>query len=187
MLLSHTAGMPLGEVGVHYAPTGDLPSLEGSLSREARLVSEPGSSFHYSNVGYDLLELLIEEATGNDFAEYMQREVLEPLGMHRSSFTWSDLDSAVPTGYELDATPVPVHVYPAKASGGLFAPVEDVARFVAAGMTGRYYTDHGVLEEDSIERLYSATIGVSGIFRFVTESYGLGHFIETLSDGRKAV
>ena len=86
-LLSHTAGMPLGSIGVHYAPESEKPSLEESLFEEAQLIKEPGSSFLYSNVGFKLLELLIEEVTGREFAEYMEKEVLKPLGMDNSSFT----------------------------------------------------------------------------------------------------
>lgn len=184
-LLSHTSGLPLGTIGDHYPPQTPMPGLEENLSAEAVLVSDPGSGFLYSNVGFDLLELLIEEVSGEGFAAYMDSRVLSPLGMNSSGFEWAE-EMAVPTGYDLDGDPVPVYVYPAKASGGLFAPVEDVARFVAAGMTGPYHTDNGVLRQESIRRLYSPTVDVSGIFGFVTESYGLGHFLEEVS-GHTAV
>ena len=35
-----------------------------------------------------MLQLAIEEVTGEPFASYMQREVLDPLGMTHSSFAW---------------------------------------------------------------------------------------------------
>lgn len=181
-LLNHTSGLPLGVIADHYPPQSNLPTLEEKLAEEARLLSEPGSQFLYSNVGFNLLELVIEGATGQDFADFMQREVLLPLGMEHSSFEWSESTTTpIPTGYDLDGDPVPVYVYPEKASGGLLAPVEDVARFVAAGMTGPYYADTGVLDQDSIEVLHSPTVDVTGIYRFVTDSYGLGHFVEDLS------
>lgn len=187
-LLNHTAGLPLGTIGVHYPPDGAMPSLEENLTREARLVAEPGTSFLYSNVGFNTLESVIEGASGRDFADYMREEVLVPLGMDRSTFGWSpELTPPIPTGYELDGTPVPVYVYPEKASGGLLAPVEDIARFVAAGMTGSYYVDHGVLSLGGLEELYNPNVEISGIYRFVADSYGLGHFVETLSTGQQAV
>jgi hypothetical protein len=142
----------------------------------------------YSNVGFNLLELLIEEVAGREFAEYMADEVLIPLGMQRSSFGWKEaFGRTVATGYELQGDPVPPYVYAAKASGGLFSDAADLARFVAAGMTGTRHKDHGVLGEESIRMLHTPQVDISGMFGIVADLYGLGHFIEMLSDGREAV
>lgn len=187
-LLSHTAGMPLGTIGIEYSPRGDVPSLEEDLLREVRIVGDPGASFSYSNVGFDVLELVIEEVTGEDFARFMAREVLQPLGMTDSSFAWNeDFASAVPTGYDLSGRPVPPYVYAAKASGGLFATVEDLGRFVAAGMLGPSSVASPVLKLDSIEQLYTPTAEISGLFRFVAPAYGLGYFVERLPSGERVV
>ena len=188
LLLSHSAGMPLGTIGVRYSPKGKIPSLEESLSRDAVLMQEPGLSFSYSNTGFNLLELLIEEVTGRDFAEYMAEEVLIPLGMRSASFTWSEKwKPAVPLGYDLKGNPIPVYVYPDKASGGLFASVNDIATFIAAGMTKFSRTGLEVLGEESIRKLYTPAVKIPGFYGLAFESYGFGHFIETLSDGKKAV
>lgn len=187
-LLSHDAGMPLGTVGVHYPPDGKVPFLSENLSREARLVREPGSGFLYSNVGFNLLELLIEELTGESFAVYMGREVLTPLGMDNSTFEWSrDITPPVPNGHDLEGTAIPVYVYPEKGSGGLLASVEDIARFVIAGMTSPHYKDNGVLTLDGIRQLHTPTVEIGGIFGIISDSYGLGHFLEDLPNGEQAV
>jgi len=187
-LLSHSAGMPLGTIGVRYSPEENIPLLEESLSKDAILKQEPGLSFSYSNTGFNLLELLIEEVTGRDFAEYMAEEVLIPLGMYRSGFTWSkEWVPAVPVGYDLKGNPVPVYVYPDKASGGLFATVEDIATFVTAGMTNFSRTGYEVLSARSINKLYTPVVKIPGLYGFAFDSYGFGHFIESLADGKKAV
>ncbi|GBE24284.1 esterase EstB [bacterium BMS3Bbin02] len=187
-LLSHTAGMPLGTIGVEYSPHDNVPTLDENLLQEAHLVREPGTSFSYSNVGFDVLELVIEEVTGENFARYMDREVLQPLGMSDSSFAWSeDFARAVPTGYDLRGRPVPPYVYPAKASGGLFTTVEDLGRFVSAGMAAPSSSASAVLELGSIEQMYTPTVKISGLFRFVTPAYGLGYFVEDLPSGERVV
>ncbi|MEA2021207.1 MAG: serine hydrolase domain-containing protein [Candidatus Caldatribacteriota bacterium] len=189
-LLTHTSGMPQGVVGPSrcYSPEEDKPTLEESLSKEAIPEQEPGQSFVYSNVGFHLLELLIEEVTGRDFAEYMNEEVFIPLGMHNSTFTWSEeLEPAVPVGSDLKGNPVPVYVYSEKASGGLLATAEDVATFISAGMTNFNYTDHDVLNTQNINKLYTPSTGRPGIYGLVFNSYGFGHFIETLPNGKQAV
>lgn len=182
-LLSHTAGMPLGDILSVYAPGEEMPSLREKLTQEAVLTREPGTGFSYSNTGYNLLELLIEEVTGRDFSAYMRAEVLLPLGMEGASFA---LDGAMtpypPTGYDLGGRPVPVYVYPEKASGGLFATAEDIARFAAAGMK-----DNPVLSAESIGTLYAPQNRQIGIYGLVFEAYGFGHYIETLPNGLRSV
>ncbi|MGI6225626.1 MAG: serine hydrolase domain-containing protein [Peptococcales bacterium] len=187
-LLTHTAGMPLGDFLDRYSPKEEMPSLEESLSKKAILIQEPGVSFLYSNTGYNVLELLIEEVTGLDFAEYMEKEVLIPVGMYRSSFNWSEkFDPAVPVGYDLKGNPIPVYVYPEKASGGLFATIEDIAAFVTAGMKDSSYRGHQVLTSQNIDELYTPMVEKIGIYGFVFNSYGMGYYIETLANGKKSV
>lgn len=185
-LLSHSAGMPLGAIGVRYNPEGDLPSLRETLSDEARLVREPGTSFSYSNIGYHLVELLVEEVSGRDFAAYMADEVLGPLGMENATFTWSEhLRPAMPTGYGPRGSAVAAYVYPQKASGGLFATVSDIARFVIAEVNPD--GPQTVLSRESIQELHALEVSGLGIYSLVADGYGLGHFVEELRDGRLAV
>ena len=84
-----------------------MPSLEESLSGTkvrsgaVRLVTEPGKRFQYSGGGYTLLQLLIEEVTGQHFADYMRDQILTPLGMLNSSFTLTpEIVTASSVGYD---------------------------------------------------------------------------------------
>lgn len=182
-LLSHNAGMPLGTIGVRYDPDDAIPSLRDHLSHDARLVSEPGTGFSYSNAGYNVLELLIEEVTGDDFGEYMKHEVLRPLGMMRANFNWhDDFSSKVPHGYDLQGKAIPPYVYPDRASGGLFADINAVAAFLAAGMGSG-----SLLSEETLREMYTPQVDLSGYYKVVFDSYGLGYFIEELPGGVKVV
>ena len=186
-LLSHTGGLPLGDVFTIYSPHEEMPSLREKLTQEAVLVRELGSAFSYSNTGYNLLELLIEEVTGQAFGDYMRREILHPLGMNRSTFIWDEgFDPAVPVGYDLRGKPVPVYVYPEKASGGLFATAEDIAAFTIAGMKDAPH-DKQLISPESIEALHTPAAKEIGIYSLVFDAYGLGHYIETLPNGERAI
>ncbi|MBU45220.1 MAG: serine hydrolase [Spirochaetaceae bacterium] len=176
-LLSHTSGLPLGTIGVRYEPDGDRPTLKEALSHDAHLWASPGSEFFYSNTGFNLLELVIQEVTGEPFADYMQREILIPSNMNQSSFEYDPAwRPGVPDGHNYDGDAFPPYVYPEKASGGLFATVEDVARFVSASRYGA----PGPLNDQSRETMYSAQVQISGIYGLVFPHYGLGHFLEEL-------
>lgn len=182
-LLSHTAGMPLGDFTNIYSPGEAMPSNRDVMSGEAVLMREPGTGFSYSNTGYNLLEILIEDVTGQSFSDYIRREVLLPLGMESAVFA---IDKAVtpypPTGYNLKGEPVPVYLYPSKASGGLFATAHDIARFAASGMQ-----ENPVLSIESINRMYKPESYKIGIYGLVFEAYGFGHYIEKLPNGMVSV
>jgi CubicO group peptidase (beta-lactamase class C family) len=189
-LLSHSAGVPLGALGVEYGPREPIPTLTETLTGdEVRLVREPGEAFAYSNAGYALLELLVEEVTGQHFEDYMREEVLAPLGMTHSTFAWrEEMAAEVPTGYDLRGDPVYPYLYPYRASGGLFTTLDDVGRFVLAGLAPARGADHEVLlAPQSIEAMHTPQVPVPGLFGVVADGYGLGHFTETLPDGRSAV
>jgi CubicO group peptidase (beta-lactamase class C family) len=187
-LLSQTSGISLGIIGEEYPPQSPMPSLKEYLANEFDVIREPGSTFMYSNTNYNLLELIIEEVTGQEFSEYMTGQVLNPLGMFNSSYFWQEeMEGKIPTGYDLSGNPIPPYVYPAKGSGGLFATVKDIARFVIAGMSASGSSNNPVLETENIQAMYSPQIAIPGLFSFVADSYGYGHFIENLPSGGQAV
>ena len=100
----------------------------------------PGLSFHYSNAGYVLLALLIEEVTGVAFVDVVAERVLGPVGMTESGFfALDEVRPRMSTGYlPPEATGgmwrsniflLPAVVGP---DGGLFASAGDLSRFLTA-------------------------------------------------------
>lgn len=188
-LLSLSAGLPLGPIGVHYEPGQTIPPLQEALTGDAvRLVRAPGSAFSYSNTSFALLELLVQEVTGRDFAAYMETEVLRPLGMETASFAWNDAwRDTIPRGYDLGGEAIPPYLYPYRASGGLFATLGDLGRFAAASMPRADSPAGGtVLDPAYVTELHTPRISIPGMFGVVADAYGLGHFIETLPGGATA-
>lgn len=181
-LLTHSAGIGLGNYAARYAPDDPRPNLPDHLQQDFRMIGAAGTGFAYSDTGYNLLELMIEDCAGVDFAGFMLREVLEPLGMETASFDWTGAE--MPLGHDLRGRPVAPYVYPGRGSGGLFATADDVAGFAAAGMAG---AEQDVLSRQSVAALHQPGVAVAGLFGFAADGYGLGHFTETLSDGRAAV
>jgi CubicO group peptidase (beta-lactamase class C family) len=182
MLLSHSAGIDLGDYAARLPPEAPRPDLPDHIAQEFAMIATPGSGFAYSDTGYNLSELIIEDCTGEDFGAFMARETLGPLGMATASFDWTG--APMPLGHDLRGRPVAPYVYPGRASGGLHATAADIARFAAAGMAG---ADQDLLSAQGVATLHRAQVTVGGLFGFAAEGYGLGHFTETLTDGREAV
>ena len=191
-VLSHSAGLPAG--GYESVPLDEEPpSLREALSGNAdgpaaRPTDEPGE-FRYSNPGYALLELLIEDVTGRDYAAYIDEEILNSLAMDGATFDLTEqLRSELATEHFVDGTPVPLSHGPARAHGGLYATAEDIACFVAAGTeTPGEPSGVGLLAPESIAERYPSTVETTGFYGLATDGAGLGFFVETLADGKQAV
>jgi CubicO group peptidase (beta-lactamase class C family) len=181
-LLSHVAGVGLGDFADRHAPGSERPGLPDHLDRDFEMIAASGGRFAYSDTGYTLLELMIEDCAGEDFAALVTRGLFEPLGMQTATYVWPGPD--MPLGHGLRGRPVAPYVYPGRGSGGLFATADDMARLAAAGMAG---ADQPVLSEAAVESLHDTVVAVEGLFGFAADGYALGHFTETLSDGRHAV
>ena len=94
----------------------------------------PGDEFHYSNAGYVLLGLIVEEVSGLSYVDAVRREVFEPAGMAASGFF--RLDEPVPdlaVGY-LPSGRSNVYSIPAVggADGGAQCTAADLDRFLRA-------------------------------------------------------
>jgi CubicO group peptidase (beta-lactamase class C family) len=100
-LLSHTSGlpnpMPLKWVHRAGAPSPDLREFVFRLGRKRiRSKVEPGTTAQYTNVGYLMLGLVLEVASGIRFDLLVKQRVLDPLGMERTGFLYPfDEDRAI--------------------------------------------------------------------------------------------
>ncbi len=165
-LLSHTAGLVDGLGYGGFEPGVAVQSLEDSLTQAAdaspgaagrTLVGmAPGSQWVYSGGGYTLLQLLIEEVSGQPFADYMRDRVLAPLGMRRSTFV-PDLTSTdnVAVFYDSDGTPAIHYRFTALAAASLYTSVADLSRFLLAHLPGPAgeAPGRGVLAEDTLRAM----------------------------------
>jgi CubicO group peptidase (beta-lactamase class C family) len=176
-LLSHTAGLSVhGYAG--QTSERPLPSIAASLSGETgagfpvELLEAPGRRWLYSGGGYSLLQLLVEELTGRPFADYMQAEVLEPLGMTASSFQWSRT-AATACPHDVDGHPIADFAFAERAAAGLVTSAPDLARFLAAALAGPRGEPpgRGVLSPAGVRLALTAAPATDGRWGL---GYGLG-------------
>lgn len=140
-LLGHTAGLTVhGFQG--YVPGAALPTLVQLLDGEppanspaVRAEKLPGSEWRYSGGGYMLLQMLMEDVTGEAFAPWMRREVLEPAGMTTSLFGMlphAPLTRAAAGHMGGRVIPGRRANKPEQAAGGLWTTPSDLARLSIA-------------------------------------------------------
>lgn len=142
-LLSHTAGLTLsGYPG--YAADAAVPTTVQSLAGQkpsntpaVRMFARPGAQMAYSGGGYTVAQLLMTEAAAEDFPDLLDRLVLAPAGMARSTFdqplTGRERARAA-SAHGVNGRPIQglSHTYPEYAAAGLWTPPSDYARFVIA-------------------------------------------------------
>lgn len=94
-LLSSTAGITAGVDGTPEA------TFQVWRLRDLWPGCGPGRRYHYSNVGYKTLGLLIEALEGESYPEVLRRRILEPLGMTATSpDITNDIRPRLAVGYE---------------------------------------------------------------------------------------
>jgi CubicO group peptidase (beta-lactamase class C family) len=172
-LLSHTAGLP-NHSHPGYVPGAPLPTVAQILSGAAPAHTEPvewigpaGAVFEYSNAGYSVLQLAIEGAAGEPFGLYAKRTVLDPAGMHDSTF-----DQPLPTELARRAAvgtiagaevPGGCEVYPNSATGGLWTTPADLARFAIKVQSAYTGDDESILSRDEARAMLARQVGGWGL------------------------
>jgi D-alanyl-D-alanine carboxypeptidase len=97
-LLTHTSGVPDYEEAGGYGiyETSPTPAEVYAIVADRPLDFEPGTKWSYSNTGYFLLSLVVQEVSGERFGDYLRNHVFEPLGMHHTF-----MGGYAPAGVEL--------------------------------------------------------------------------------------
>jgi CubicO group peptidase (beta-lactamase class C family) len=139
-LLNHTAGITVhGFPG--YASDAARPTVTQVLNGEKPANSPaigvdttPGTKWRYSGGGFVIMQLLLEDQTGQPFARLMHDLVLAPIGMTRSTYEQplpSERMPEVALPYRANGSMVPggPHVYPEMAPAGLWTTPSDYARY----------------------------------------------------------
>jgi CubicO group peptidase (beta-lactamase class C family) len=123
--LTHTTGLPNWR---WIAP-----------DKKLRFKFNPGQQYWYSGEGLQLLQLAVEQLTGQGLVQLSEARVFRPLGMTRTSYVWQpafELNYAL--GYDEQGQPLPKRRRTtAGAAGSLETTPADYARFLAAVMQGR--------------------------------------------------
>ena len=159
-LLVHTAGFDARIIARQVHHPEELQPLQDYLAaRMPPRIRPPGEVSIYSEHGYALAGVLIEEISGAPFAAYMRRNVFLPLGMRRSSFAWTpDLATSVATGYGLvgtDLAPVPRDLRQTVPAFMLATTASDTAHWMLALLNQGAFEGHRILSSESASLMLS--------------------------------
>ncbi|UYQ91447.1 beta-lactamase family protein [Chitinophaga horti] len=189
-LLSHSAGLTVsGFPG--YNRRAALPALIQVLNGTApanspavRSFLPPATRFEYSGGGTNITQLLLTDITGEPYEQFLQREVLNPLGMTRSRYALCGDTSNIATAYYRDGKPVngKYHLYPELAAAGLWTTPTDIARYmiecqrVLRGDSGKVLSRVHMQERFKPVVMYNESkVGLGLFLRYKNGAYYFNH------------
>jgi CubicO group peptidase (beta-lactamase class C family) len=183
-LLTHTAGLTVhGFPG--YAAGAPVPTVVQVLDGEkpantaaVRVDTVPGRAWRYSGGGYTVMQLLVQDVTGQAFPDVAKERVLAKLGMDQSTYEQplpERLRPQAAAGHN-DGAPIAgrYHVYPESAAAGLWTTPTDLARVVVEVQSTLRGESNRVLSPAAMERMLTPGLG----------AYALGFAIGGAGDAR---
>jgi CubicO group peptidase (beta-lactamase class C family)/D-alanyl-D-alanine dipeptidase len=187
-LMAHRSGLVREPPVGHYfdAKPPALAQVARSLSA-TELCFEPGSRTKYSNAGVAVLGAIVERARGLPFDRAIERWLLRPLGMSRSSFAARpDLAGQMPHGFmwSADGRPVPTPEFSLGTgpAGNLVSNVLDLSRFLSFLFAdGRSEGAQTVVKPESLRAMLEPQKGSST----GPASFGLGFALTSLAGQRR--
>jgi len=186
MLLTHTSGLPAGRDIWRIAQT---PLEARALVLATPLEGRPGAQYIYSDLGADVLGLLIEVVAGEPMDKFVERRVFAPLGMNETMFRPADslryrvapTEVTPPRGYPLRGE---VHDENAYALGGvaghagLFSTAADLSVFAQMMLNGGEYNGVQIISKPTVDLFVSRAFGHRALGWDTAEGdYGSGRFL----------
>ena len=135
-LLDHTSGLTDAKLWHIFSstatPNTPLETVYLNSPNVLKLQSKPGSIYSYSNLGYTILGMVIEKISKKPYEDYLDVNLLKPLGMINSSFQFisQTTDKQLAFGHFDDGEPVvamPMYLRPA---GQFTTTAEDIGIFL---------------------------------------------------------
>ena len=183
-LLNQTSGLPVSAGSLVLA---DLDNRPDATERQVRALSTfelkypVGSKCQYCNLNYNILGLIVETASGDLYADYIQNHIFNPLEMNHS---YTSKAAAQQNGLAMGhrhwfSFPFPAPDLPiprgSLAAGQLISCAEDMAHYLIAHLSGGRYGEVQILSQAGMDEMHRGVMEIkmgdrSGGF------YGMGWF-----------
>jgi methyl acetate hydrolase len=122
----------------------------------------------FSRQGIDLVGKVIEQVTGQDLESYFRRHILDPLGMHDTSFLLRNDMARRLVGTHMrgpDGKPIAISIEPLEEAefhtggAGLFSTAPDYVTFTRMLLAGGTFNSVEVLKPETVKLMARNAIG----------------------------
>jgi CubicO group peptidase (beta-lactamase class C family) len=158
-LLTHTSGITRDGDTQHWT-TFSFPSPTHikKYIQTLKLPYEPNSRWKYSNLGFSILGMVIEQVSSQSYSSYIAEHIIKPLNLTHTGFNTDPKDLIVP-GYSRLSETHKQYAFPEiDANGmtsatGLYSNTKDLLIYISALFTG-----NNSLISDTSKKLLQTTI-----------------------------
>ncbi|HXC24457.1 MAG TPA: serine hydrolase [Gemmatimonadaceae bacterium] len=186
LLLTHRSGLPAGRD--IWRMTHD-PEIAKQIILSTPLEYRPGSGYVYSDLGADILGMVVEAVSGERLDHFLAERVFQPLGMEHTFFCPDDslkeriapTEIAPPRGYPLQGE---VHDENAYAMGGiaghagLFSTASDLAVFAQMLLNHGEYNGVRIVADSTVTLFTKRAAGHRALgWDTATGEYGSGRYL----------
>jgi CubicO group peptidase (beta-lactamase class C family) len=144
----------------------------------------PGEVFIYSNYGYALAALIVEEVAGIPFDQYVEQNIFTPLKMTQSSYLLAPpLPENMVTGYlyrDGEQIPQPIDYDDDYPGGSIISTAEDVTHFMLAHLGDGCYQGACILKATTLAEMHQRQAETP----YEGQNVTLG-FVEGIQDGQR--
>lgn len=179
-LLNHRSGIP-SYCDFFFEDRTKTRDFLTTIDRYGIVVFQPGWSYIYSNLGYEILGYLIAKVSKSDYASFLTDELFIPLGMTNTSVTCAGEEvTHYAKSYTPDFHPIPNFFPYHPGANGVYCSSHDLLRFAMFHLKDHLQDQKAVISDDSIDKMQA----------IVSESntrYGLGWSLDTNDLGQKIV
>ena len=192
-LLTHTAGLGVhGFPGYHRdstiaAVTAILDGRPPSNTEAVRSLAEPGTGPRYSGGGTLITQQMLTDMTRQPYEQYMDEQVLRPLGMTNSFYNQPPPASQkgnLATGYKSNGDEVPgkYFVYPEKAAAGLWTTPTDICKYILEVQQAYLGKSSKVLNQEMVKLHVTPVTYDVAMGTFIQDRNGEKYFNHTASN-----
>ena len=159
-VLSQSTGLPYQAYSTLIEDGVDLETMIGEL-QNLDLIGDPGKHYSYQNVGYSIIEKVLEESSGHSYQSLLNDKIFKPLGMKSASSSFDEIitaeNRALPhvnrkAGWQERS--ISTNYYNTQAAGGVNASITDMGQWLKAMLGHRPQ----VVQRSTLDSLFTPQI-----------------------------
>lgn len=144
-LLAHRSGLSLGAGDLLYWPTTTYSTREvAERLKDVPLTGGFREQYAYDNILFGVAQLVIEQASGMSYKQFLQTRIWQPLGMTETRYNSDDLKpgdnvavgNALYDFKDLRPIPSPTSWRNVSGAGGIYSSVHDLAKWMNLQLAG---------------------------------------------------
>lgn len=164
--------------------TFTFDELVGVVAQNKLSSFAPGTTFGYSNTGYNVLGKIIEKASGMSYSDFIRTRFVEPLGLTNTYNVWQGTDNRMKDSFVESYAYVPgqgpvntsednmsIHV----TEGDIVSTPADITRWMELLLTGKAGLTPQSVEMMETMEIADVSHGVYGLGLTANPGLGFGH------------